>query len=99
MSRIYTSLPPKSTEHPKARTFVLLPSAQDKSVGFFSPNHNKLAEDEISAHTGMFQASSNDGYYELGLGSAKIIREAVAVSRGIVDHPEPEKLVPQQTSE
>lgn len=30
----------------------------------------------------MFEPSTNDGYYELGLETAKLIREAVGMSRG-----------------
>lgn len=32
---------------------------------------------------GMFEASTNDSYYGLGLETAKIIREAVSTSRGV----------------
>lgn len=32
---------------------------------------------------GMFEPGTNDSYYALGLETAKIIREAVATSRGL----------------
>jgi hypothetical protein len=43
-----------------------------------------LALDELQAHTGMFSGKTNDGYYELGLETARIIRESVMLARGIV---------------
>jgi hypothetical protein len=43
---------------------------------------NGLAPDELEAHTGMFSGKTNDGYYDLGLQTAKFIREAVMSSRG-----------------
>jgi hypothetical protein len=39
--------------------------------------------DEISAHIGMFEASTNDGYYELGLTTGNLIREAMSVRRDL----------------
>jgi hypothetical protein len=33
----------------------------------------------------MFNPRSNDGYYQLGLETAKIIREAVMLTRGITE--------------
>ncbi len=39
----------------------------------------------------MFGAKSNDGYYELGLQTAKIVREAVMLGRGIFEDPETQK--------
>ena len=38
-------------------------------------------EDEIEAHTGMFAAQTNDGYYKLGLEAAAVVRGAVELSR------------------
>ena len=38
--------------------------------------------DEVAAHTTMFQGTSNDGYYELGLQTAQAIRDAVMLARG-----------------
>ncbi|EIN10898.1 hypothetical protein PUNSTDRAFT_125531 [Punctularia strigosozonata HHB-11173 SS5] len=50
----------------------------------FVPAKNSLAEDEVQAHTSMFEAKTNDGYYELGLQTAKVIREALMATRGQV---------------
>ncbi|KIM46388.1 hypothetical protein M413DRAFT_441480 [Hebeloma cylindrosporum] len=80
---LYTNLPPNPPEFLTSRTFVVLPKYGSRSKAHFSPANNRLAPDEIQAHTGMFLASTNDGYYELGLASAKIIRDAVLTSRGI----------------
>lgn len=38
----------------------------------------------------MFGAKSNDGYYELGLETAKLIRDAVMLGRGVVESREEE---------
>lgn len=51
---------------------------------------NGLAPDELQAHTGMFAAKTNDGYYGLGLETSKIIREAVNIGRGLVQDKETE---------
>ncbi|EEB86760.1 hypothetical protein MPER_16165, partial [Moniliophthora perniciosa FA553] len=32
---------------------------------------------EVQAHTGMFAANTNDGYYNLGLETARLIRDAL----------------------
>jgi hypothetical protein len=80
---LYTNLPPNPPEFLTSRTFVVLPKYGSRSKTHFSPVNNGLAPDEIQAHTGMFSASTNDGYYELGLSSAKIIRDAVLLSRGV----------------
>lgn len=46
---------------------------------------NGLASDEIQAHTGMFEAKTNDGYYQLGLETSRVIREAIMLARGVVE--------------
>jgi hypothetical protein len=51
------------------------------------PVKNSLALDELQAHTGMFGPKTNDGYYELGLETAKIIRESVMLCRGVIEGP------------
>jgi hypothetical protein len=33
----------------------------------------------------MFSGTSNDGYYNLGLGTARLVREAVMIGRGVVE--------------
>ena len=46
----------------------------------------------MQAHTGMFKASTNDGYYELGLETMKLIKEAIAnVVQREGQHAEPKK--------
>ena len=82
--------PPSFMDH---RTFVVLPK---RKFSFSVPNEgdvadhfltapNGLASDEIQAHTGMFEAKTNDGYYQLGLETSRIIREAVMLARGVVE--------------
>lgn len=85
MSRFYTLLPPAPPLHGGSRTFVVLPSSKHKARPFFVPTQNSQAPDELQAHTGMFSAATNDGYYDLGLQAAMLIREAVQTSRGVKD--------------
>lgn len=73
-----------------ARTFIILPPKTSKSISYFTPASNGLAPDELQAHTGMFSAKTNDGYYVLGLETSKIIREAVNIGRGLVQDDERE---------
>ncbi|KAK0498596.1 hypothetical protein EDD18DRAFT_1104114 [Armillaria luteobubalina] len=87
----YTYLPPVALVHPNARTFIVLPKKNAHSAGNFLPANNGVAPDELQAHTGMFGAKTNDGYYELGLQTAKIIREAVMLGRGIFEDPDTQK--------
>ncbi|PBK72773.1 hypothetical protein ARMSODRAFT_953174 [Armillaria solidipes] len=87
----YTLLPPVPLVHPNARTFIVLPKKNARSAGNFLPANNSVAPDELQAHTGMFGAKTNDGYYELGLQTAKIVREAVMLGRGIFEDPETQK--------
>ena len=67
----YTLLPPKGSDHPQTRTFIILPDPTKQSektlAQYFLAAVNNRGDDEISAHTGMFDAKTNDGYYELGL--------------------------------
>lgn len=77
----YTYLPGKPPANPNPRTFIILPQPNTQYAQYFIQAHNSLASDEVAAHTGMFQATSNDGYYDLGLRTAEAIREAVASSR------------------
>ncbi|THH04039.1 hypothetical protein EW146_g10285 [Bondarzewia mesenterica] len=46
-------------------------------LSIFLEARNGVAADEVQAHIGMFGASTNDGYYELGLMTAGLIREAI----------------------
>ncbi|KAF8631606.1 hypothetical protein AX15_002353 [Amanita polypyramis BW_CC] len=75
---LYVSLPPTPPRHLSSRTFILLPKLYTPAAPHFLSVKNGLATNEIQAHTGMFAAATNDGYYELGLDTAKIIREALA---------------------
>ncbi|KAG7449035.1 uncharacterized protein BT62DRAFT_888030 [Guyanagaster necrorhizus] len=87
----YTNLPPVPLVHPNDRTFIVLPKRNARSAGNFLLANNGIAPDELQAHTGMFSAKTNDGYYELGLQTAKSIREAVMLGRGIFEDPETQK--------
>ncbi|KAK0230978.1 hypothetical protein IW262DRAFT_1453901 [Armillaria fumosa] len=87
----YTYLPPVALVHPNARTFIVLPKKNARSAGNFLLANNGVAPDELQAHTGMFGAKTNDGYYELGLQTAKTVREAVMLGRGIFEDPETQK--------
>lgn len=75
--RFYTYLPPNPPSYPSLRTFAVLPRQNTPLSTHFVPNCNTLASDEIQAHTGMFDGKLNDGYYELGLSTAQLIRVAV----------------------
>ena len=80
MNSLYVMLPPTPPEHTSSRTFILLPKLYTPAAPHFVPAKNGLASNEIQAHTNMFAAATNDGYYELGLNAAKIIQEALAIS-------------------
>ncbi|KAG8754565.1 hypothetical protein FRC14_004945 [Serendipita sp. 396] len=72
----YTYLP-KKLGQPRPRTFMILPSQNATAAPYFVAATNSLASDEVQAHIGMFDAKSNDGYYELGLKTTHLIREAI----------------------
>jgi len=82
--------PPSFMDH---RTFIVLPKrkfsfslpSKDDVADHFLTAPNGLANDEIQAHTGMFEAKTNDGYYQLGLETSRVIREAVMLARGVVE--------------
>ena len=82
----YTLLPYMPGKREEQSTFVILPSRDSPLRERFLFSQNNLADNEIEAHMGMFEPSTNDSYYGLGLETAKIIREAVASSRGVVAH-------------
>jgi hypothetical protein len=86
--RFYTILPPEPPVHQTSRTFVVLPHASSPFATHFLPARNSIAPDELQAHTGMFGGKTNDGYYDLGLATAKLVRHAVMITRGIVEHEE-----------
>jgi len=77
----YTYLPPSPPSHVTPRTFVILPKAPSKYVSHFLQAPNTVAGDEIEAHTGMFDAKTNDGYYELGLIVAQLLRDVMFAQR------------------
>lgn len=62
---------------------MVLPKGEKILAEHFIEARNTLAEDEVKAHTGMFDSKTNDGYYELGLVTARFIRDAVANSREV----------------
>ncbi|KAL1661091.1 hypothetical protein GGF50DRAFT_129763 [Schizophyllum commune] len=80
----YTFLPPSPPTYFSSRTFVVLPKRTSRAYSHFAPAKNELAADELEAHTGMFSGATNDGYYELGLETAKFIRQAVFLHRGVM---------------
>ncbi|KAH8118775.1 hypothetical protein DFH11DRAFT_699520 [Phellopilus nigrolimitatus] len=93
----YTLLPAKPPNRLDSCTFVVLPPISSPLHAHFLFAQNNIAESEIDAHTGMFEASTNDSYYGLGLETARIIREAVASSRGVVtDEPGPDNIQVRQ---
>lgn len=85
--RYYTFLPSVPLLYDQPRTFVVLPRKDARAAGTFVRAHNSVAPDELQAHTGMFSAKTNDGYYELGLETAKLIREALMFGRGVFEDP------------
>ncbi|KIJ20310.1 hypothetical protein PAXINDRAFT_7558 [Paxillus involutus ATCC 200175] len=84
----YVTLPASPPAHSNTRTFVVLPPRSSPVFRHYHPAPNCVAADEVQAHMGMFKPGSNDGYYQLGLGTAQIIREAVMRSRTevCIDH-------------
>jgi len=73
----YTAIPPDLTTFNTTRTFIILPES-DPAATRFTEARNTLAEDEVHAHIGMFEPSTNDDYYQLGLAVARIIQDALA---------------------
>ena len=80
-ARFYAFLPPQPPNHLTSRTFVVLPKYTSPAKALFTPAANSLAPDEIQAHRGMFSPTANDGYYQLGLAAARIIRDSVVTTR------------------
>ncbi|KAG5653022.1 hypothetical protein H0H81_002644 [Sphagnurus paluster] len=76
----YTYIPPKPP-FSEARMFIVLPKRVSPQFPYFLRANNSLAPDELQAHTGMFGAKTNDGYYGLGLATAKLIRESLQSAR------------------
>ncbi|ODN79712.1 hypothetical protein L202_03636 [Cryptococcus amylolentus CBS 6039] len=89
-SNYYSHLPPNPPDHLVARTFSILPPTNHPLYPYFRPASNTLAKDEVSAHMGMFNPKTNDGFYDLGLAVVKEIgerieREGVGRKEGIVE--------------
>ncbi|KAJ7682618.1 hypothetical protein DFH06DRAFT_1161664 [Mycena polygramma] len=80
----YTYLPSTPLLLSSARTFINLPKKKSPAEPCFVLARNGLASDELEAHTGMFSGKTNDGYYDLGLKTAEIIREVILNGRGII---------------
>jgi len=83
---LYSILPPSPPEFLTSRTFVVLPKYGSRATSHFLPASNSIASDEIQGHVGMFAGNTNDGYYQLGLDSAGMIRDAVMWKRGILEN-------------
>ena len=77
-------MPSKTPADVPPRTFCLLPEPSSDAIKRFVPAPNALAENEVRAHVGMFQPAKNDGYYQLGLEAAAVIRQAIANGRPVV---------------
>lgn len=73
----YTLIPPSPPSNLSPRTFCLLPEPSSDAFQRFVPAPNTLAENEVRAHVTMFESTKNDGYYELGLEAAAVIRQAI----------------------
>lgn len=79
----YTYLPASPPANPSPRTFIVLPQKTLRSYSRFIPARNSIAPDELQAHTGIFAGKTNDGYYDLGLATSKVIRESLLQGRGL----------------
>jgi hypothetical protein len=90
-------MPPAPPAHISPRTFCLLPESSSDAFQRFIPARNTLAENEVRAHVTMFEPTKNDGYYQLGLEAAAVIREAIANRRPEVDTTAVESSVRSQT--
>jgi len=84
LDRFYTQIPSSPPANLFPRTFCLLPEPSSDAFPRFVPAPNTLAENEVHAHVGMFQPTKNDGYYQLGLEAAAVIRQAIANGRPVV---------------
>ncbi|OJT09035.1 hypothetical protein TRAPUB_60 [Trametes pubescens] len=93
----YSYLPANPPANPSPRTFAVLPRPKTPLGTHFVANRNTLASDEIQAHTGMFDSKTNDGYYELGLSTAQLVRVAVQRHRAASAPPQPPPKAPSPT--
>jgi hypothetical protein len=82
-------LPARPPSRPQPYTFCILPAAGAPGAGHFVPAPNARAENEVDAHCGMFEARTNDGYYQLGLDTVAVVRvhgaARVACADGAID--------------
>jgi hypothetical protein len=97
--RFYVLLPAIPPAHTSPRTFCLLPGSTEDSFQSFVPARNTLAEDEVRAHVSMFEPGQNDGYYQLGLEVAVVIRQALADRHAVVHNTVVESGVESRTEE
>ncbi|KAI9507555.1 hypothetical protein F5148DRAFT_1203927 [Russula earlei] len=75
----YTLLSPTPPVDSTPRTFCLLPESSSDAFERFIPARNTLAKNEVHAHVSMFEPTKNDGYYQLGLEAAAVIRRALEI--------------------
>ncbi|KAJ7498749.1 hypothetical protein FB451DRAFT_1202900 [Mycena latifolia] len=94
----YTYLPPTPLLHDSVRTFIVLPKKNSPAEPYFVLARNGLAPDELEAHTGMFSGKTNDGYYDLGLQTAQLIRDAVISVRNAIPLKESESTDTKQST-
>ena len=80
LGRFYAFIPP-NPPFSESRTFIVLPKRLSLEYPFFIQARNGVSPDELQAHTGMFSGKTNDGYYDLGLATAKLIQESVILER------------------
>ncbi|OCF42781.1 hypothetical protein I317_03383 [Kwoniella heveanensis CBS 569] len=73
----YTFLPPSPPKQLVNRTFAILPPMNHPLWPHFKAATNTMATDEVSAHMGMFNPKTNDGFYDLGLEVVKVIGERI----------------------
>jgi len=74
--RTFYAFIPANPPFSEYRTFIVLPRRTSREYPYFIAARNNIAPDELQAHTGIFSGKTNDGYYDLGLTTAKIIRGA-----------------------
>ncbi|WVF71695.1 hypothetical protein IAT40_006503 [Kwoniella sp. CBS 6097] len=73
----YTFLPPSPPKQLVNRTFAILPPMNHPLYPYFNAAANTMATDEVSAHMGMFNPKTNDGFYDLGLEVVRVIGERI----------------------
>ncbi|KAJ9115950.1 hypothetical protein QFC22_005093 [Naganishia vaughanmartiniae] len=75
----HTLIPPSHPTYPSSRSFCLLPSTTHPLYTSWQPTvfSPTQVEDEVSAHIGMFNARTNEGFYKLGLDVARDVEEAL----------------------